>query len=74
MVAAGIGSTLLPEMSLEVEARRPDLLKIMPFENPVPIRRIGMVWRRSSARKREYRQLATYLRDQLRPHHQADVA
>jgi len=74
MVAAGVGSTLLPEMSLEVEARRPDLLKIMPFENPVPIRRIGMVWRRSSARKREYRQLATYLRDRLTPRHQADVA
>tara|TARA_Y100001934_G_scaffold274784_1_gene367866 strand:- start:133 stop:1056 length:924 start_codon:yes stop_codon:yes gene_type:complete len=74
MVAAGVGSTLLPEMSLEVEARRPDLLKILPFENPVPIRRIGIVWRRSSARKREYRQLATYLRDRLTPRHQADVA
>ncbi|WP_417829635.1 LysR substrate-binding domain-containing protein [Thalassospira sp.] len=74
MVGAGIGSTLLPEMSLEVEARRPDLLKIIPFENPVPIRRIGMVWRRSSARKREYRQLAAYLRDRLAPHDEAVVA
>lgn len=37
MVGAGIGATLLPEMSLEVEARRPDLLKIIPFKNPVPI-------------------------------------
>ena len=74
MVGAGIGATLLPEMSLEVEARRPDLLKIIPFENPVPIRRIGMVWRRSSARKREYRQLAAYLRDRLAPHDEAVVA
>lgn len=74
MVAAGAGATLLPEMSLEVEARRPDLLKIIPFENPVPVRRIGMVWRRSSARKREYRQLAAYLRDSLAPRRQVNVA
>lgn len=74
MVGAGIGATLLPEMSLEVEARRPDMLKIIPFENPVPVRRIGMVWRRSSARKREYRQLASYLRDRLAPRKEAVVA
>ncbi|WP_102783957.1 LysR substrate-binding domain-containing protein [Thalassospira sp. GB04J01] len=74
MVAAGVGSTLLPEMSLEVEARRPDSLKIIPFENPVPIRRIGMVWRRSSARKREYRQLAAHLRDSLTAQKQVHVA
>ncbi|MCC9620516.1 LysR substrate-binding domain-containing protein [Thalassospira sp. MA62] len=74
MVGAGIGATLLPEMSLEVEARRPDLLKIIPFKNPVPIRRIGMVWRRSSARKRDYRQLAAYLRDHVGPVARADVA
>ncbi|WP_297001714.1 MULTISPECIES: LysR substrate-binding domain-containing protein [unclassified Thalassospira] len=74
MVGAGIGATLLPEMSLEVEARRPDLLKIIPFKNPVPIRRIGMVWRRSSARKSEYRQLAAYLRDRLAPRDEAVVA
>jgi LysR family hydrogen peroxide-inducible transcriptional activator len=74
MVGAGVGSTLLPEMSLEVEARRPDMLKVIPFENPVPIRRIGMVWRRSSARKREFRQLATYLRDHLAAGHHANVA
>ncbi|MEQ5776658.1 MULTISPECIES: LysR substrate-binding domain-containing protein [unclassified Thalassospira] len=74
MVAAGIGSTLLPEMALEVEARRRDSIAILPFENPVPVRRIGLVWRRSSARKAEYRKLGAYLRGALNPCRAADVA
>lgn len=74
MVSAGIGSTLLPEMSLEVEARRPDFLTILPFQNPVPVRRIGLVWRRSSARKKEFRQLGTYLRNTLETCERSHVA
>jgi len=74
MVSAGIGSTLLPEMSLEVEARRPDSLAILPFQNPVPVRRIGLVWRRSSARKKEFRQLGTYLRNTLESCERSHVA
>jgi LysR family hydrogen peroxide-inducible transcriptional activator len=74
MVVAGIGSTLLPEMSLEVEARRRDSLAILPFANPVPVRRVGLVWRRSSARKAEYRKLGNYLRGALNPCRAADVA
>ncbi len=74
MVSAGIGSTLLPEMSLEVEARRPDSLAILPFQNPVPVRRIGLVWRRSSARKKEFRQLGTYLRNTLETCERSHVA
>lgn len=74
MVSAGIGSTLLPEMSLEVEARRPDSLTILPFQNPVPVRRIGLVWRRSSARKKEFRQLGTYLRNTLETCERSHVA
>lgn len=74
MVAAGIGSTLLPEMALEVEARRRDSIAILPFENPVPVRRIGLVWRRSSARKAEYRKLGAYLRGSLHPCKAVDVA
>ncbi|MDP2697185.1 LysR substrate-binding domain-containing protein [Thalassospira sp.] len=74
MVAAGIGSTLLPEMSLEVEARRRDSIATLPFRNPVPVRRIGLVWRRSSARKGEYRKLGNFLRSALHPCRASDVA
>ncbi|MBZ4021802.1 LysR family transcriptional regulator [Rhodobacter sp. TJ_12] len=47
MVGAGIGVTLLPEIALPVETRlaQVDLARLPP---PVPGRKVGMVWRRSS--------------------------
>lgn len=53
MVAAGYGITLLPEMSLAVEARGRDL-DIVPFANPEPSRRIGLAWRQSSPRREDF--------------------
>ncbi len=56
MVANGMGVTLLPEMSLTVEARD-GKLRLMRFADPEPSRSIGLVWRESSSRAEEFRAL-----------------
>jgi LysR family hydrogen peroxide-inducible transcriptional activator len=51
MVAAGVGVTLLPTLSVKPPVARSDDISVLPFagDHP-PSRRIGMAWRRSSAR------------------------
>jgi LysR family hydrogen peroxide-inducible transcriptional activator len=49
MVSAGVGSTLLPALSIAGESSRPPNVKLIPFTDPAPHRRIGMLWRRTSA-------------------------
>ena len=54
MVAAGIGITVLPASSLTLAggAEGPEgrLLKYIPFEEPVPDRRVVLIWRKSFPR------------------------
>jgi len=54
MVSGGVGVTLLPEMSLKVEAGRERRLKLIPFGAKKPSRTIGLAWRPSSVRKPEF--------------------
>lgn len=56
MVAAGMGITLLPEMCLGVEARGRDL-KLIRFVEPEPFRTVGLAWRTTSSRKRDFSEL-----------------
>jgi LysR family hydrogen peroxide-inducible transcriptional activator len=59
MVAGGLGITLLPESAADVlvpTARGP--VQLARFADPAPGRTIGLVWRTSSARLREFRLLA----------------
>ena len=56
MVANGFGVTLLPGMSSETEVRRGDI-RLLPFEPPEPSRKIGLAWRQSSPRKRDFVEL-----------------
>lgn len=49
MVAAGVGITLLPALSVAPPVSNPDGLTLLRFADPVPSRRIAMVWRRSTA-------------------------
>lgn len=53
MVANGFGVTLLPEMSLETEASHSDI-RLLPFAEPRPLRKIGLAWRQSSPRKHDF--------------------
>ncbi len=49
MVASGLGITVLPA-SANSERYRSPLLQVIPFSEPVPSRRIALVWRKRFAR------------------------
>ena len=49
MVAAGVGVTLLPALSVHEPIAQPANIRLVPFRGTAPSRRIALVWRRSSA-------------------------
>jgi LysR family hydrogen peroxide-inducible transcriptional activator len=49
MVAANVGITLLPTLSVKPPVAHSDDIHLLRFRDSHPSRRIGMVWRRSSA-------------------------
>jgi LysR family transcriptional regulator, hydrogen peroxide-inducible genes activator len=50
MVATGAGVTLLPELAARGAYRSARGVVLRPFVRPVPVRHIGAVWRKSTAR------------------------
>jgi LysR family hydrogen peroxide-inducible transcriptional activator len=48
MVASGMGVTVVPRLS--VPAERQEHIRYIPFEAPVPTRRVVLAWRRSFTR------------------------
>jgi LysR family hydrogen peroxide-inducible transcriptional activator len=50
MVATGAGVTLLPELATHGAYRHARGVVVRPFTRPAPLRKIGGVWRRSTAR------------------------
>ncbi|MBN9475210.1 MAG: LysR family transcriptional regulator [Bordetella sp. SCN 67-23] len=50
MVASGIGITVLPMSSIPAQPDDRDLLRYIPFEAPVPDRRVVLAWRKSFPR------------------------
>ena len=56
MVSNGLGMTLLPELSVDLECRRGDI-KLMRFSDPEPKRVVGLAFRRTSPRKRDFTEL-----------------
>jgi LysR family transcriptional regulator, hydrogen peroxide-inducible genes activator len=62
MVAAGLGLTLLPELSLGVEARD-GRLKLMRFTDPEPSRTLGLAWRATSPRKADFARLGELIKE-----------
>ncbi|MFM7568942.1 MAG: LysR substrate-binding domain-containing protein [Betaproteobacteria bacterium] len=50
MVASGIGITVLPWTAMPAPARRETLLSYVPFDDPAPVRRVSIAWRKSYAR------------------------
>ncbi len=49
MVAANAGITLMPALTVHPPSPVSPTIKLIPFSDPVPHRRIAMVWRRTSA-------------------------
>lgn len=53
MVANGFGITLIPQIAADVE-RRDSRVKFLRFKEPQPMRSIGLVFRRTSPRRRDF--------------------
>lgn len=57
MVSHGMGITLIPEIAVKDEASR-NRMRIVPFADPQPSRKIGLIWRSSaSTRRRDFEAL-----------------
>lgn len=50
MVASGIGITVLPQASVQLQANSNSMLRYVPFTAPVPSRRVVIAWRKSFTR------------------------
>lgn len=62
MVASGIGVTLLPRLAIDAGITRGTEISLIRL-NPPASRRIGLVWRKTSARGDDYHRLVETLRD-----------
>jgi LysR family hydrogen peroxide-inducible transcriptional activator len=60
MVSNGLGLTLLPELSLELECKHGQI-RLMRFADPEPKRTLGMAWRKSSSRRRDFAAFGTLI-------------
>ena len=61
MVASGIGVTLLPKMALEAGALVPPGVSVTPFDDTGVARTIGLMWRRKTPRRAEFRLFGDYI-------------
>lgn len=64
MVAAGMGTTLMPALALRKDEGE---LAALPFEKPVLGRRVLLAWRKTHPRAEDYRELARVIRSNLPP-------
>jgi LysR family transcriptional regulator, hydrogen peroxide-inducible genes activator len=64
MVANGYGVTLLPEVAASVEVRD-SRVKLLRFAEPEPARTVGLAWRRTSPRKRDFAALGEIIIETL---------
>lgn len=64
MVAGGLGVTLLPEASAPSLIQKNGPVGIAEFARPVPGRTLGLAWRTSSGRLREFRMLAEVMSEE----------
>ncbi len=66
MVGMGMGLTFLPALYVRAEMASDPLVAVRPFRTNAPSRDIGMIWRRKSARGKEYMALAEVVRGTLK--------
>ena len=62
MVAAGVGVTLLPRLAVAPPVASYESIALLEFSEPVPRRRIAMLWRQTSAYANLFTQLADIFR------------
>jgi len=61
MVAGGLGITLLPEAAAATLVQPRGPVEVKPLAKPQPGRTVGLAWRTSSARLREFKLLAAVM-------------
>lgn len=57
LVANNQGVTLVPKLAAKVEIPAESPLRLIPFPDPAPSRTIGLVWRKSSPRTKDFNAL-----------------
>jgi LysR family hydrogen peroxide-inducible transcriptional activator len=65
MVSEGMGMTLLPELSVPKKRTKSDAVNYIPFCDPKPSRRIGMLYRKGSYREETYQKIAQVIKEKL---------
>lgn len=68
MVAAGVGTTLLPELSVQAPVPSYDGVVLRHFRDPAPSRRIAMFWRATSSYDEFLPTMAAVVRDAVHGH------
>lgn len=66
MVGEGLGITLMPELAVPKTRPQSAPLCYLPFAKPVPTRRVGMLYRRSSYRAPGFEALAEVIREAVK--------
>jgi LysR family hydrogen peroxide-inducible transcriptional activator len=66
MVATGAGITLLPELAGRGAYRSARGVVLRPFAKPAPLRHIGALWRKTSARRAAIGALCTLISEHAR--------
>ncbi|MBB1077650.1 hydrogen peroxide-inducible genes activator [Rhodoferax sp. 4810] len=69
MVASGYGISVLPKSALSA-LYQSDLVASVPFEDPAPLRRVALAWRRSSVHQPVVQALVTAVRNMNKPAYQ----
>ena len=67
MVASGIGISVMPRTSVADPEATDQLIRYIPFEDPIPTRRICLVWRKSFPRAAAMEELAKVIRESALP-------
>lgn len=62
MVANGYGVTLLPEIAVGAEVRD-KRVRLLPFSDPKPSRTLGLAWRRTTSRLRDFQALGETVKE-----------
>lgn len=65
MVGEGMGLTLFPELAVPVKRTKKDPIRYIPFKNPQPKRRIGMLYRRTSYRQQAFINIQALIKKSL---------
>lgn len=66
MVAGGLGVTLVPDMAIRSHLVEASPVAVRPLANKAGARKIGLAWRRTSGRRKEFQLLGEALREILK--------